>query len=115
MSLVTTELLGALRVQGVVLRGAHQQRLDLVHDSCQTLGGSPLGSGFEHVFADKSLFVDVGVPDFCFEGDDWGFEGEAIEFELDFKGASLIGGSLGSSEIDDPESVVLLVDDVVPE
>ena len=55
------------------------------------------------------------MPDFCFEGDDWGLEGEAIEFELDFKGASLIGGSLGSSEIDDPESVVLLVDDVVPE
>jgi hypothetical protein len=114
LGLVALKLFGAFRIQSVIVGWSHQHRLQLVHHGGKPLGGCPLGSGFDHVFTDEALFVDVGVPHFSFEGDNGGFEGEAFELELNFECSSLEGRTLGTCQIDDPVGIGLLVHDIVP-
>ena len=48
---------------------------------------------------------------FGFEGDEWAFEGEVIEFELEFEFFAFEGSWLGSLYEDGPGAVVLIWDD----
>ena len=104
---------GGVGVEGVVLAGGHQHRFYFLHHGHQLLGGGPLGASLDHVLADLSLLVDVGVVDWCLEGDRGGLEGEVVQLELHLELSALVGGSLGSAQEDRPDQVVR-VHDVVP-
>lgn len=113
LGLISLKLFGTVRVESVVVGGSHQHRLELVHHSGKSLGGSPLSSSFDHVFTNKAFFVNVRVPHFSFEGNNGRLEWETFEFELDLECSSLESRAFGTCEIDDPVGITLLVHDIV--
>lgn len=85
--------------------------MDFLHDFDHLFGWKPLVvAGLQHFGANISLFIDVRVVDFGLEFDVWGFEGEVVELELNFKLAAVEWGLLWTSNVDLPKSVTFLDD-----
>ena len=104
--------LGWVSIEGVVLARSHQHWLYFFHHCHQLLCGSPFCTSFDHVLADLSLFVNIGVVNRSLESNCGRFEGEVIEFELYLELSSGIGRTFGSTEEDGPDKIIG-VDDVV--
>ena len=104
----------SISIHGSVQVRNQHQRFKLLHDGSQFFCGSPLGSCFDHVLTDFSFFVDIGVVDLGFEGDDRSFEGEVVELELDGEVSSFEGRGFWSCDVNVPKVVLLLNDNIVP-
>ena len=95
--------------------GNNHQRPDLFHYFDQLFGGGPLVTGLKHVSADFAVGADIGMVNFCFEGDDWSLEGEVGELEFELEVASDKWAFLGACDVDGPEVVLLDNNNKVPD
>ncbi len=86
---------------------SHHQRGNFIHNLYQSLSWGPFVSCFEHVGTNLALIINVRVVNFGLEGNDWPFEREIIQFELNLELASFERSLCRTSDVDFPQSVVV--------
>lgn len=105
---------GGVSIHGCFEVGRNEEGLDLLHNLDQLLGGCPLIASFEHIRADLSLLVNIGMVNLSLDGDDWPFEGEVVQFELDLELPTLKWSGFRTEDEDAPERIVSLDDLISP-
>jgi hypothetical protein len=83
--------------------------LDLLHHFDHFLGWKPfVVAGLQHFRTDVTLFIDVGVVNIGFEGNNWSLEGEVVQLELNLELTSVEWSLLRTCNVDLPQGVAFL-------